>query len=351
MFKRLTIATVIAVLIGGFYMNIHSEENDNANIKTTTPVLKVSIEIPKSMVNLGENVDINFTLANLSQQKTDVIKPILDVDSVSFELSHTPDQGKPYSFTYTIINPSVYEHSRDKMEKITLDKFGLPGSTNKITFSIPAIKQGRWTAKAFYKGGPNTVNSEVASFASLPPAQDAAKAGMKSNNNEVTATIETNKGNMTLRFFPEDAPNHVINFIQLARKGFYNNLIFHRVIKDFMIQGGCPEKTGRGGPGYNVKGEFNQRQHLKGTLSMARSKSNDSGGSQFFICLEARPDLDRNYTVFGEILEGINVLETIGNAPTSGSQGKTPDRPLEDMVIKNVTVQTRPVVEPAPSGK
>ncbi|MFH1227725.1 MAG: peptidylprolyl isomerase [Planctomycetota bacterium] len=165
----------------------------------------------------------------------------------------------------------------------------------------------------------------------------------------MTATLETNKGNIVLRFFPEEAPNHVVNFIKLAQAGFYNNLIFHRVIKDFMIQGGCPKKNGQGSPGYNIKSEFNEHKHLKGTLSMARrGDSNDSGGCQFFICLEARPDLDNKYTVFGEVVEGMDVVEAIGSTATSGPPT---DKPVEDMVIKTVSIQTKPVVEQAPSGK
>ncbi|MCX8028145.1 MAG: peptidylprolyl isomerase, partial [Thermodesulfovibrionales bacterium] len=125
---------------------------------------------------------------------------------------------------------------------------------------------------------------------------------------ETTAVIETRFGSMELRFFPDVAPNHVDNFITLAKKGFYDGTTFHRVIPGFMIQGGDPNsknpdrsKHGMGGPGYTIKAEFNNKPHKRGTLSMARAMHPDSAGSQFFICVADTPFLDGQYTVFGEV--------------------------------------------------
>jgi peptidyl-prolyl cis-trans isomerase B (cyclophilin B) len=321
--------------------------------KSAVAYYKINIEIPKNVVELGQTVDVNFSIANLGKEKTDVIKPVLDIDSVSLELTYTPDQGKGFSFTYTVVTPSAYEHDKAKLEKITLDKFGLPDGTFKTTFSIPAIKQGRWSVKAVYKGSGQPSSSDEVSFAVLPPVPPAgaARAAVRSQNNEVVAVIDTNKGKITCRFLTEDAPNHAINFIKLAKNGFYNNLIFHRVIKGFMIQGGCPQKNGMGGPGYNVRAEFNQKKHLKGTLSMARSQHNDSGGSQFYICLDPQPRLDNQYTVFGEVVEGMEVVDAIGNTATTGSDSNPKDKPIEDMVIKSVTIETRPVASQEPKKK
>lgn len=135
---------------------------------------------------------------------------------------------------------------------------------------------------------------------------------------ETRAVIETKFGNMEIRFFPDAAPNHVNNFIELAKKGFYDGTTFHRVIPGFMIQGGDPNskdpdksKHGMGGPGYTVKAEFNDRHHKRGILSMARAAHPDSAGSQFFICVADSFFLDKQYTVFGEVVSGMEVADKI----------------------------------------
>jgi len=138
---------------------------------------------------------------------------------------------------------------------------------------------------------------------------------------DTKAVIETNFGNIELRFFPDVAPNHVSNFIELAKKGFYDGTTFHRVIPGFMIQGGDPNSTdpearpGTGGPGYTLKAEFNNKPHKRGILSMARAANPDSAGSQFFICVADAPSLDRQYTVFGEVVSGIEVADKIVSQP------------------------------------
>jgi cyclophilin family peptidyl-prolyl cis-trans isomerase len=139
---------------------------------------------------------------------------------------------------------------------------------------------------------------------------------------ETTAIIATNLGNIELKFFPEVAPNHVKNFVDLAKKGFYDGTIFHRVIPGFMIQGGDPNsknpdksKHGTGGPGYTVKAEFNDKPHKRGTLSMARAQDPDSAGCQFFICVADAAFLNKQYTVFGEVVSGMQVADKIVNQP------------------------------------
>jgi peptidyl-prolyl cis-trans isomerase B (cyclophilin B) len=139
---------------------------------------------------------------------------------------------------------------------------------------------------------------------------------------ETKAIIETKFGNIELKFFPELAPNHVDNFITLAKKGFYDGTIFHRVIPGFMIQGGDPNtkgtdkaKYGMGGPGYTVKAEFSKKPHERGILSMARSMDPDSAGSQFFIMVAKAPSLDGKYSVFGEVTKGMDVVDKIVNEP------------------------------------
>lgn len=157
-----------------------------------------------------------------------------------------------------------------------------------------------------------------------------------------TATITMENGKqIKFKLYPDKAPLTVKNFIKLAEEGFYNGLIFHRVIEGFMIQGGCPEGTGMGGPGYSIKGEFSQNgfnnelKHEPGVLSMARSMMPNSAGSQFFIMHKTSPHLDGAYAAFGKITEGLDVVNKIATVPTGFG-----DRPLEDQVIKSVTVDT-----------
>ncbi|HAM37937.1 MAG: peptidylprolyl isomerase [Elusimicrobia bacterium RIFOXYC2_FULL_34_12] len=125
------------------------------------------------------------------------------------------------------------------------------------------------------------------------------------------AVIETDKGIIKFEFYEKDAPNTVNNFKKLADKKFYNGLKFHRVVPDFVIQGGCPNGNGTGNPGYKIKAEFNKRQHLDGTVAMARSQEPDSAGCQFYICMGPQPFLDGKYTVFGQVIEGLDVVYQI----------------------------------------
>ena len=163
-------------------------------------------------------------------------------------------------------------------------------------------------------------------------------------------TFEMENGDiMKAELYPEIAPNTVNNFISLVQNGFYDGLIFHRVIRGFMIQGGCPDGTGMGGPGYTIKGEFSQNgfandlRHTEGVLSMARAMHPDSAGSQFFIMHETSPHLDGAYAAFGQIIEGMDVVNKIADVRTDYS-----DRPLEEQKMKKVTVDTMGVEYPAP---
>ncbi len=156
------------------------------------------------------------------------------------------------------------------------------------------------------------------------------------------ATIEMESGGrIVLELYPEIAPQSVRNFISLASKGFYDGLIFHRVISGFMIQGGCPQGTGMGGPGYCIKGEFklngvkNNLSHKRGVLSMARAQSPNSAGSQFFIMHEDGEFLDGQYAAFGKVTEGMEVVDAI-----AGVQTNSQDRPLNEQKIKSITVET-----------
>ena len=147
------------------------------------------------------------------------------------------------------------------------------------------------------------------------------------------ATITTNHGDITIEFFDADAPKTVENFKKLANDGFYDGLVFHRVIKDFMIQGGCPQGTGTGGPGYQFEDEFNQHKVVRGALAMANAGPNTNGSQFFIVTTDAAPWLDGKHTVFGEVTSGMETVDAIEGLPTDGR-----DRPREDARMEKVTV-------------
>jgi cyclophilin family peptidyl-prolyl cis-trans isomerase len=147
------------------------------------------------------------------------------------------------------------------------------------------------------------------------------------------ATMVTNHGEITLELFDEDAPKTVGNFRDLAGKGFYDGLIFHRVIKDFMIQGGCPQGTGTGGPGYTFEDEINDHKVVRGALAMANAGPNTNGSQFFIVTTDAAPWLDGKHTVFGEVTDGMDVVDSIEGTRTDGR-----DRPVEDAKIEKLEV-------------
>ncbi|MBZ1329099.1 peptidylprolyl isomerase [Clostridium botulinum] len=156
----------------------------------------------------------------------------------------------------------------------------------------------------------------------------------------VSITMNNNK-NIKIELYPDIAPNTVKNFVSLVNKGFYNGVIFHRVIPGFMVQGGCPNGNGMGGPGYSIKGEFktngfnNELKHTEGVLSMARTMEPNSAGSQFFIMVDDAPHLDGQYAAFGKLIEGLDVVKEIVSVDRD-----LRDKPFEDQVMKTVTVDT-----------
>ena len=179
---------------------------------------------------------------------------------------------------------------------------------------------------------------------------EPAKQEQKTVSTNEVAVIKTSAGEMTVEFWSDVAPKTVENFKTLAKKGFYDGTAFHRIIKGFMIQGGDPltkdpsaeARWGTGDPGYKIKAEFNERPHVKGVLSMARSANPDSAGSQFFICLDAAPHLDRKYTAFGKVTKGLDVLEAIGNTPVGQSAGGEPSKPQKRIEVQSIKIEPAP---------
>jgi peptidyl-prolyl cis-trans isomerase B (cyclophilin B) len=164
-----------------------------------------------------------------------------------------------------------------------------------------------------------------------------------SNANEV-AVISTTEGEMVIRLWPDVAPKTVENFKKLAGQGFYDGTAFHRIVKNFMIQGGDPlsktddEMVGTGGPGYKIKAEFNDKPHVRGVISMARSQNPDSAGSQFFICLADARFLDHQYTAFGQLVKGDEVLGKIGDTPTTRGGGGENSKPMKRVGVNSIKI-------------
>jgi len=166
------------------------------------------------------------------------------------------------------------------------------------------------------------------------------------NTSNEVAVIKTSEGEMVVQFWTDAAPNTIENFKKLARQGFYDRTIFHRIVKEFMIQGGDPNSKdpakensyGQGGPGYQIKAEFNDHPHDRGVISMARSSDPDSAGSQFFICLAPVHRLDHQYTTFGKLIKGEDVLEKIGNMPVERNAQGEPSKPTKRIVIENIKI-------------
>jgi peptidyl-prolyl cis-trans isomerase B (cyclophilin B) len=164
-------------------------------------------------------------------------------------------------------------------------------------------------------------------------------------SNEV-AVIKTSEGEMVVQFWTDAAPNTIENFKKLAREGFYDGTIFHRIVKGFMIQGGDPNSKdpakensyGEGGPSYKIKAEFNDHSHQRGVLSMARSSDPDSASSQFFICLAPVPRLDHQYTTFGKLIKGADVLEKIGATPVTKNNSGETSKPTKRVVIESIKI-------------
>jgi len=166
------------------------------------------------------------------------------------------------------------------------------------------------------------------------------------NSSNEVAVIKTSEGEMVVQFWSDAAPNTIENFKKLARSGFYDGTIFHRIVKDFMIQGGDPlskdpkkeNSYGTGGPGYTIKAEFNDHSHARGVISMARDPNPDSAGSQFFICLAPVPRLDHQYTAFGKLIKGDGVLGKIGDTPVTKNGAGENSKPTKRVVIEGIKI-------------
>ena len=202
------------------------------------------------------------------------------------------------------------------------------------------MRQPRWQNRFGYAGVMSLILA-IGMAGNCLAADAPAKVGDSVNASNARAVIKTKLGDIEIKFLPDVAPKHIENFIKLAKSGFYNGTIFHRVIPGFMIQGGDPntkdslrkDAYGQGGPGHNVKAEFSDLPHKRGVVSMARAQDPDSAGSQFFIVVEESRFLDRKYTIFGEVVKGIGVADKIVALPRVMCQTGAPVLPIRDPAI------------------
>ncbi len=188
--------------------------------------------------------------------------------------------------------------------------------------------------------GCSALNTAAPKATEAPVAQQQADSTQTASGANPVATIEIeNFGKIVVELYPDVAPITVENFVNLAKEGFYDGLTFHRIISGFMIQGGCPQGTGTGGPGHTIKGEFalngikNDLSHTRGVISMARANDPDSAGSQFFIVHQDSTFLDGQYAAFGKVIEGLDVVDAVASTPTYAS-----DKPKKKVVIKTITI-------------
>jgi peptidyl-prolyl cis-trans isomerase B (cyclophilin B) len=223
------------------------------------------------------------------------------------------------------------EHHIRFSPAISFIQMTCPFVYKRVRYSVRDIGPALWHISAVMKKTMLICTLGLAmGIAAALAADDTKKEEKKNVNTTEVAVIKTTEGDMILEFWPDVAPKTVENFKKLAKQGFYDGTCFHRVIKGFMIQGGDPNTKdpaqepawGTGGPGYQIKAEFNDRSHVRGVLSMARSSNPDSAGSQFFICHGTARFLDRQYTAFGKVIKGDDVLEKIANTPVTMHRGE-----------------------------
>ncbi|MCC6463928.1 MAG: peptidylprolyl isomerase [Planctomycetes bacterium] len=258
--------------------------------------MAVQLTLDKKEYLLGDTVRATVTVTNDGAAAVSVPKPELCMPSVSFRLLRNPDAATPESIV-TRLGP---EAGTVKLE---------PGKSVSGLIEFPAIEAHGLMIEALYnprgRAHPHFVNTQV-------ETSNRVAFHVKSGGKKLRAKFSTEAGEFAAEFYPERAHNHVLSFVQLAQKGYFNGIKFHRVVPSFVIQGGDPTGTGSGGPGYRMPSEFNEILHEPGVLSMARTSDPHSAGSQFFVCTARTPHLDNQYTVFGRVVSGLDAVMKIG---------------------------------------
>ncbi|GIK54111.1 MAG: peptidylprolyl isomerase [Planctomycetaceae bacterium] len=260
--------------------------------------MNVQLTLDKKDYRLGDKILATVKVTNDGKSPAQAAKPRFDLASVSFLLQRDKSAPTP---------ESCLVRTGQQVETVTLK----PGESTQGQIELLAVEPGSFTLTALHgHSGPyapgfarsNAARSNLENF-KVTPAQKGQR---------FKARVTTQAGAFTVIFFPERAHNHVLSWLQLAQKGYFNGIKFHRVVPNFVIQGGDPTGTGTGGPGYAIPSEFNEIRHVPGILSMARKPDPHSAGSQFFVCTAITPHLDNNYTVFGQVEGGMDAVAKIG---------------------------------------
>lgn len=289
------------------------------------PDLTLTMTPEKTDYVLGEDVQAEVTLTNTGDKALDVSELTFEDRSVSFDVSFEAAPGKTKQFTYSILKPDPHLVDRIGPAKITLK----PKKSLTAVFRIPILATGALQITAVYKGAEKELRSAVTSL----KVAAAADGGTR-----LAAAVSTSKGDFQIDLLPEEAPNNVASFVSLARRGFYNNMNFHRIIKGGWIQTGCPYDLGFGNAGYAVKSEAETQTavHEAGTVAMSQNLKSGFTGSQFFIDLKRQEAHDKKFTIIGRVPErGMDVVKQIGSVDTD----KNTDRPLkEDIRLKEIRI-------------
>ncbi len=295
--------------------------------------LEIRFEAPEK-VKVGETFTLKVDVKNTGTESIVVKEPTFDYRSFDFMVSF--DGGKPSR--YTKYHPNAQQPS-------TLVGQDLDAGDS-VTFShqVDAVRVGKWKFTPAFRGAGGSLEGE-AKTVDVEPDGDATRALVR---------FETTKGEIEAEFWPDVAPATSLHIAELVRKGFYDGLNFHRTIKGFMIQGGCPEGKGTGGPGYSIEAEFNKKNHVAGVFSMARNgdpmertgamprpQFANSAGSQFFLCDATAPHLNGKYTAFGAVVAGIEVVHAIASAPVEMS-GMEASKPVDPVVTTKVALVVAP---------
>lgn len=274
--------------------------------------LAVSLRVKDKTPALGAPLSVEVAVENEGKRSASVREVVHDIRSAYLEIAYADR-----TFEFMKIDNRYFEFifQRKKIEEYLSPLTLKPGASARVTLSLVLPRAGSYRLRGVYAGVTPSVRSDWTEVTVAP----------KGKKEELRVAMKTSHGDLTLAFHPDVALGTVLNFLGLVHEKFYDGVVFHRIIKDFMSQGGDPDGTGRGGPGYLIPQEFNDLPHGEGVLSMARTGAHvDTAGSQFFLCVAMSPEmarnLDRQYTVFGQVVEGLDVVRKINSIPAPGSK-------------------------------
>lgn len=289
--------------------------------------LSLTLSLEKADLVLNEDIQIEAKLENTSDKAVEVPELLFDRRSLSLHAKVTVEGAKSFEYAYSIVRPDAHVADRLPLERITLGP-----KKNIVTYlKLPTLLPGTVEVRVKYAYGEKGLESSA-----VQAKVSAAQTGSK-----LAAIVETSKGSLVMDLLPEMAPASCSNFVTLAKRGFFNGLAFHRVIRGAWIQTGCPYQIGVGGPGYALQSEKDregqkQRKYEKGTVGLSEFEKAGYTGSQFFITLGRVPTLDGKYTIIGHIAD-TGTLDAIGKVDTD----KATDRPKEDILVKSIMIVTK----------